>query len=675
MANRVPNNGESLSNESFLSSIRKNAIPAVVMAALAATSGKAEAAWQTAVDFDTNPDGTPAGTSYNDGETIYTFAGTRGGLGFRAIQGTSGVEIQRTNDGTTWTDITSDVLSADAGLASADLDLSGYNPATDELKVRDYNTNLEWVISDASTSAMSAFDLNEAVNSNGSIDISTGTYVGSYYVDSTLRSDVYELTDAGSPSEIYSNNGYDANPQADLANDRLFVSNTSYEVYEVNNVSSSPTRTEITVPSDTNLTNFSPSSYSESGYDELHLGNYSTYDLSYSYDDASYSTTAPVDTDGDGYNDDEDCEPTNASVYPGAPTASDDGVDSDCDENADTPEISSLTVTPATTIAPGDAVSLRASVGDDETDNASLTYEWSVEDSGGTVLETSTSESTSFTTTDEGTFTAYLTVTDAQGNSVTDSTTFDVVDDTVETPASYTSVSTGTILNGTYSGINGSGSATLTNVEVLADNVLYIGEDSSITDASDFEAEFESAAAAGGSTSAEWDGAMIMGMRFAQGSTEYPYADTMNTDEMLYVVLDGETDGNVGSVTVQGSNYDGENLELDETFTSDGEYLVSDIVDDVEDTGGPDDTGPQDTDTGVPDDTGPQDTDTGNVDTDSADTDTEKPSNDDTGVGGGNDGGCNCAVSANGEIPGSFVIGAAAMAALLARRRKEEESK
>jgi MYXO-CTERM domain-containing protein len=314
-----------------------------------------------------------------------------------------------------------------------------------------------------------------------------------------------------------------------------------------------------------------------------------------------------------------------------------------------------------------------------------LTYEWSVEDSGGTVLETATSESTSFTTTDEGTFTAYLTVTDAQGNSVTDSTTFDVVDDTVETPASYTSVSTGTILNGTYSGLTG-GSATLTNVEVLADNVLYIDEDSSVTDATDFDMEFESASAAGGSTSAEWDGAAIMGMRFAQGSEEYPYADTMNTDEMLYVVSDASYDGDVGSVEVKGSFYDlykveadlepeemtDENLELNELFDEAGAYLVSDLEDNYEaDTGGDADT---DTDSDTDTDTDADaDTDT-DADTDvDADTDSDSDADADTGTGPGTDGGCNCSATGPDGLPygspWSFVVAAAAGAAMTRRRK------
>jgi hypothetical protein len=42
------------------------------------------------------------------------------------------------------------------------------------------------------------------------------------------------------------------------------------------------------------------------------------------------------DLDGDGFTRDEDCDDTDATVYPGAPETPGDGVDSNCDGNDDT---------------------------------------------------------------------------------------------------------------------------------------------------------------------------------------------------------------------------------------------------------------------------------------------------------------------------------------------------
>jgi len=49
--------------------------------------------------------------------------------------------------------------------------------------------------------------------------------------------------------------------------------------------------------------------------------------------DGTFTVTGadPVDEDGDGYTSKEDCDDTDADVYPGAPEIPDDGIDQDCD--------------------------------------------------------------------------------------------------------------------------------------------------------------------------------------------------------------------------------------------------------------------------------------------------------------------------------------------------------
>jgi MYXO-CTERM domain-containing protein len=56
--------------------------------------------------------------------------------------------------------------------------------------------------------------------------------------------------------------------------------------------------------------------------------------------DGTFTVTVaePVDEDGDGYTSKEDCDDTDADVYPGAPEIPDDGIDQDCDGVDETTE-------------------------------------------------------------------------------------------------------------------------------------------------------------------------------------------------------------------------------------------------------------------------------------------------------------------------------------------------
>ncbi len=683
----------------------KFAVPIATL--LSSTHAKAEELWVCGVDANVNPDGTTV-ANINDGSVLYGYVGHRDGTGVREKDiGSGAVAIEKTEDGfnTTDTDITSNIISVDSSITPAGFDTGAYDPETDRYVVYDFSNLAYWDIANvADSSKVSGVELLNGSgfpSSPGSIDKSTGAFVGTTYVDSTYRSDVASFSSSKSPSIVYSRTGYDSYPVADLANDRLFMDDSSYSGYRVDNVSGTPVRTSMGV------SNFDPTFYdsalsSASGFDEVIYTDNSVFEVKYCYDANSGVTVSP-DTDGDGINDDidacvtenatgfdtdvdgciddvdgdswkadVDCIDTNAAVYPGAPIVYGDDVDSNCD-NTDGPTAPVISINPSTTVELMASVVLSAESSDDE--DSTLTYTWTVENSTGTTVDSGSGERRSYTPTAEDTYTVTCVATDSDGIPSDVSTkTFTVEDTPVY---SDLPVVDGPVTDGTY--YDGAdpekGWIEVKGVSIEGDKIVLDEFGSSF--AVDHYPAFEfSAPDAGveGVTSDDLVGEDVMGFMAAKKDA-YESSDTTDTTRMLKVTqTEGEQD-------IEGTftNADG-SLELDEHLKG----AVSDVFADVQDD-------PDEVDTGDTGDSG----DTGEETGDSGDTDTggETASDTDTGETGdthetgntndSNDSGNNVE-DTNGNVTtpttcsgcattdgknGTWALGLAGMA-LLARRRK-----
>jgi|GEM_PF-5320380 len=139
--------------------------------------------------------------------------------------------------------------------------------------------------------------------------------------------------------------------------------------------------------------------------------------------------TPVVDNDGDGYDSTEDCDDDDPNVYPGAPADYSDGKDTDCDDNADTPEWTSVEVNGQVV---EDGATIYAEVGelltfsgvgkDEETLSTDLVIDYEMTGDVGVELAapykmTGTSGDTfEFTPTEQGTINVVVTLTDSDGN-------------------------------------------------------------------------------------------------------------------------------------------------------------------------------------------------------------------------------------------------------------------
>lgn len=658
-----------------------------VLAVLLSTQAKAET-WVCGIDIDENPDGTSAGTNINDGSILYGYVGHRGGDGvLERDAGSGAITIEKTSDGVSFTDITSNITSVDSTITSTGFDTGGYDPNTDRYVVYDFNNGVYWDVSNVSDSSLvSGVELLGRTGSPGSIDASSSEFIGSYYIDSsTYRYDIATFSSSTSPTVIYSRSGYDFSPVADIVNDRIFMEDSSSNGYKVDNISSSPSRTSMGV-SNFVPTYFDPASSSLSGYDELLYLDNSVFEMSYCYDSDSAVAT---DTDGDGITDDDDacptedatgydtdadgclddadsdgstadadCDESNASVYPGATTVYDDGVHNDCDTADNAPVISSVSVSPST-VEIGNSVSLSVTAMDDESNTSALTVSWKIKDSTGATVKTLSGSSTSFTPSLAGNYTVTCTVSDGDMTSSEDSAL-----SVSDVPVTYSELPTtdGSVADGTYyedSSDPDAGSITVAGVSISGGVITLTGFGSAFSTTSGYHGIDYSAPLSGvsGETSDDWVGEGVMGFMAAQAD-EYPFADTEDTTKMFKV------EQTAGTLTANGTytNSDG-SLELEETLTGNDEEAFADIIDD------PDviDTGDADTDTDSDSDT---DSD-GDTDVDS-DADTDSGVTQDTfgltDTGTPKEGCPGCATE-NG-INGSFAVGALALAAMAARRRR-----
>ncbi len=325
-------------------SVVKNLGGAALLVLAAGFHGRAEATWQSGGDFDSD-----FSTNLNT-ETIYGFTGVPGysnclktvdnpsGSGYitKISTDTTCTDFDTNADGTEDEDdaVNSSLVSYDSTLSGDNLNVAGSRVSGDEVMFRNSTEGYAFTVKGLSSGSVTDWTvLDGSPASVGSIDESTGRYLGSESLSGSDYniSEFFDVSDGVSPSILYDTSGVgESSPQADLANDRVFIKQgTSYTITEISDLSGVQTATS------TGFTGypvkFIPAASSAIGFDTIvYLESGS---LKYIYDDASAASTT-VDADGDGVMSDTDCDDSNASTYPGA-TETCNSVDDDCDSAID----------------------------------------------------------------------------------------------------------------------------------------------------------------------------------------------------------------------------------------------------------------------------------------------------------------------------------------------------
>ena len=410
-------------------------------------------------------------------------------------------------------------------------------------------------------------------------------------------------------------------------------------------------------------------------------------------------TEDPVDNDGDGfYNTDEDptlidCDDNDANVYPGATPDYTDGKDTDCDDRADTPSITSLEVngeeveSGATVYAVvGEAITFNSVGRDEETIGSDLSFVYELSgdiDSFATPyqLTGSSGETVTFTPQEQGTIDVVLTLADEDGNEHT-------FEFSIVAGVSSEDLTEGETIEAETIIVDGDGATTIPSESVVVyENGEIVIQDGYVTMTglpdstyAGMNPDGEIVSHAQIALNPDGDGSrygthfLAMGISSRpnnaagpppnEGSSYGVFSDNDNPDNQLvgettsgFTFWGENTDSRDGSLELDGAAYP----EAGETL----EVFLSDAVD-ADESEGPDDTGEPTDDTGEPtDDTGKPNDDTGSRNPVDGDPDPEP-----TGRG------CN---TAPGQTPaGGSGFGAVALllGAAVRRgftRRKEDE--
>lgn len=573
------------------------------------------------------------GTNYSDLEGGIALSGftphnfTSNGVGFKGVNHSDSSTLYITTDGVTFTDVTSLLAGAESGMENT-FSLCDYSGNFDQLQISsgDYIFIFEGIGNTGTVTNSFSLELLYGQSSCGSIDETSGEI---YIIDGGVFGETlhaYRATESDEPTEHYDYN--ESDDMSDFHGSSIDDQGAFWnrdddgQIYWIDGMSAgtgNATRTDFRGGI------YGYFSNTETGtYPMIVYYNGDTHLVEYMYD-----LDSPGDLDADGYTLDEgDCDNSDASVYPGASENTNDGIDNDCDERADFPTIQSISVS-EDFVSLGESIDLNASASDEETLDRDIVYTWTIEGPDGSIQDELNGNSASYTSNIEGEYTAYLTVTDSDGNESESSITW-----TARETSSLEELPNGDVEPGTYEDADGEGEITiLTEGVTIEDGVLYLSEGAEL-EATNASFEYDSDAGVGGS-SEEWDGAMCLCIRFFAPPDDtdlYPYADTDDTTKMLYV------EQFEGTLIAQGTYSNNGELELNKEFTEPGEYYLADLVDD-----------PENSDTGY----------LGDTSSNEAGNNPEEKTN--------------CEGCANTtDFNGSWVIGTAALALAAGRRRKQK---